>query len=238
MTRTPPSASSDHVDRVAVAGQRLVDRVVHDLPDQVVQATLAGRADVHTGTLADRLEAFETVIDRAPYSCFFGAATLGHFLVPAAAAPGAGSAGGGTTAGTGHARTTTRGRADHRWNRARRSPRSDPRIVIGWKTAERRDRGRPGPSHEASPGLSRSTRRSRMAEGPAPLRVPQSAVAPRSPDDDSPYTARSALKRAVADDPRCRGPVSRPAAAAAGPSLRRASRPTVRADSSAAARRA
>ena len=46
-------------DPVAVAGQRLVDRVVHDLPDQVVQAALAGRADVHAGTLADRLEALE-----------------------------------------------------------------------------------------------------------------------------------------------------------------------------------
>ena len=59
MTRTPPSASSDDVDRVAVAGQRLVDRVVHDLPDQVVQAALAGRADVHAGPLADRLEALQ-----------------------------------------------------------------------------------------------------------------------------------------------------------------------------------
>ena len=46
-------------DPVAVAGQRLVDRVVHDLPDQVVQAALAGGADVHAGALADRLEALE-----------------------------------------------------------------------------------------------------------------------------------------------------------------------------------
>ena len=48
-----------HVDRVAVAGERLVDRVVDDLPDEVVQAALAGRADVHAGPLADRLQALE-----------------------------------------------------------------------------------------------------------------------------------------------------------------------------------
>ena len=46
-------------DPVAVAGQRLVDRVVDDLPDQVVQAALAGRADVHARPLADRLETLE-----------------------------------------------------------------------------------------------------------------------------------------------------------------------------------
>ncbi len=48
-----------HHDPVAVAGERLVDRVVDDLGDQVVQAALAGRADVHAGALADRLEALE-----------------------------------------------------------------------------------------------------------------------------------------------------------------------------------
>ena len=48
----------DH-DPVAVAGQRLVDRVVHDLPDQVVQAALAGRADVHARPLAHRLQTLE-----------------------------------------------------------------------------------------------------------------------------------------------------------------------------------
>ena len=46
-------------DGVAVAGQRLVDGVVDDLPHHVVQAALAGGADVHTGALADRLEALE-----------------------------------------------------------------------------------------------------------------------------------------------------------------------------------
>ena len=45
--------------RVGVAGQRLVDGVVDDLVDQVVQAALAGRADVHARPLAYRLEALE-----------------------------------------------------------------------------------------------------------------------------------------------------------------------------------
>ena len=52
------------LDPVAEAGQRLVDGVVHDLPHQVVQAALAGGADVHAGPLADRLEALED-LDRA-----------------------------------------------------------------------------------------------------------------------------------------------------------------------------
>ena len=60
----PPSAWMVDVDGVAVAGQGLVDRVVHDLVDQVVQAALAGGADVHARALADRLEALED-LDRA-----------------------------------------------------------------------------------------------------------------------------------------------------------------------------
>ena len=47
------------VDGVGVAGEGLVDRVVDDLPDEVVQAALAGGADVHAGALADRLEPLE-----------------------------------------------------------------------------------------------------------------------------------------------------------------------------------
>ena len=46
-------------DLVAEAGDRLVDGVVDDLVDQVVKATRTGGPDVHTGTLADRLEALE-----------------------------------------------------------------------------------------------------------------------------------------------------------------------------------
>ena len=48
-----------HDDRVAVAGQRLVDRVVHNLLDQVMQTALTGGTDVHAGALADRFEALE-----------------------------------------------------------------------------------------------------------------------------------------------------------------------------------
>ena len=47
-------------DVVAVAGQRLVDRVVDHLEHQVVQAgAVGGVADVHAGALAHRLQALE-----------------------------------------------------------------------------------------------------------------------------------------------------------------------------------
>ena len=57
--RTPAVGLEGDVDAVAVAGQRLVDRVVDDLLDQVVQAAVTGRADVHARALADRFEALE-----------------------------------------------------------------------------------------------------------------------------------------------------------------------------------
>ena len=49
----------DDVDALAVAGQGFVDRVVDDLPDAVHETAGIGRADVHAGTLADRLEPLE-----------------------------------------------------------------------------------------------------------------------------------------------------------------------------------
>src|SRR4051794_17479892 len=49
----------DDVDPIAVAGEGLVDRVVDDLPDEVVKAADPRRADVHARTLAHRLEALE-----------------------------------------------------------------------------------------------------------------------------------------------------------------------------------
>src|SRR6185437_7039962 len=48
-----------NVDRVTVAGERLVDRVVHHLVYQVVQPVLAGRPDVHAGALAHRIQSFQ-----------------------------------------------------------------------------------------------------------------------------------------------------------------------------------
>ena len=57
----PHTAVGEHgdLDMAAEAGEGLVDRVVDDLPHEVVQAAFTGRADVHTGALANRLEAFE-----------------------------------------------------------------------------------------------------------------------------------------------------------------------------------
>ena len=49
----------DH-DVVAMPGQRLVDRVIHDLEDHVVQAgAIGGVADVHPRPLAHSLQAFQ-----------------------------------------------------------------------------------------------------------------------------------------------------------------------------------
>jgi hypothetical protein len=49
----------DHLDLRVAAGEGLVDRVVHDLVDEVVEASLARRSDVHPGAQADGLEALE-----------------------------------------------------------------------------------------------------------------------------------------------------------------------------------
>ncbi len=61
-----------HVDVGAIARQRLVDRVVHHLVDQMVETLLADVADVHGGALAHRLKPSRTWIFEAEYSssCF------------------------------------------------------------------------------------------------------------------------------------------------------------------------
>ncbi len=48
-----------HLHLRSVTCHRLVDGVVDDLPDEVVKTTLARGADVHAGTLTNRLEALE-----------------------------------------------------------------------------------------------------------------------------------------------------------------------------------
>ncbi len=46
-------------DAIAVAVHRLVDRVVEQLPDEVMEAGAVDPADVHAGPFADRLQPFE-----------------------------------------------------------------------------------------------------------------------------------------------------------------------------------
>jgi hypothetical protein len=54
-----PIGLDRHADRRRVACHRLVDRIIDDLPDEVVEPTLVGRADVHAGAAADGLQALE-----------------------------------------------------------------------------------------------------------------------------------------------------------------------------------
>jgi hypothetical protein len=47
-------------DPVAMAGERLVDRIVGNLEHHVVEAgAVVGVADIHSGPLADRIETFQ-----------------------------------------------------------------------------------------------------------------------------------------------------------------------------------
>ena len=62
-----------------VAVHRLVDRVVEDLPDEMVQAGGADAADVHAWTLANRLEAFE---DGDVFCCICGHFRAGFDFTP------------------------------------------------------------------------------------------------------------------------------------------------------------
>ena len=71
-----------HDDGVAEASQRLVHRVVHNLLHEVVQAALAGRADIHARPLADGLKPFESGEGTGGVCRRLGDATLGRFLTP------------------------------------------------------------------------------------------------------------------------------------------------------------
>ena len=59
VTVTELSGVDDDVDLRAVAGERLVDRVVDHLVDEVVEPLGAGGSDVHARAFADRLKTFE-----------------------------------------------------------------------------------------------------------------------------------------------------------------------------------
>ena len=48
-----------HLDGVVTAGERLINRVVNNLVDEVMQAALTGRSDVHAGALAYGLQPFQ-----------------------------------------------------------------------------------------------------------------------------------------------------------------------------------
>jgi hypothetical protein len=47
------------LDLGAIPCERLVDGVIDNFIDKVVEAAFAGRSDIHTWALADRLKAFE-----------------------------------------------------------------------------------------------------------------------------------------------------------------------------------
>ena len=66
---------------VAVTGQRLVDRVVDDLVDEVVQSARPGRADVHARALADRLEPLEDGDVLGVVACFLLGAPCGAIVI-------------------------------------------------------------------------------------------------------------------------------------------------------------
>ena len=54
-----------HLDMAAVTGQSLVDRVVHNLVNQVMETARARGADIHARTFANRFKAFEDLNVRA-----------------------------------------------------------------------------------------------------------------------------------------------------------------------------
>jgi hypothetical protein len=47
------------LDLGAISGESFIDRVIYNLINEVVEAALTGRADIHAGALADRIEPLE-----------------------------------------------------------------------------------------------------------------------------------------------------------------------------------
>jgi hypothetical protein len=63
----------DNADEVAMAGQRLVDRIVRHLEYHMVEArAVVGVADIHSGPLADRVEALQHLDRLGAVAAFIG----------------------------------------------------------------------------------------------------------------------------------------------------------------------
>ena len=54
-----PGLVDVHVNATCLAAQVLVDRVPHDLEEQMLEGTRVGAADVHPGSESDGFDAFE-----------------------------------------------------------------------------------------------------------------------------------------------------------------------------------
>ena len=51
----------DHLNGITVAGQGLVNRIVHDLINQMVKASAGGRSDVHARPFPNSLQALQNL---------------------------------------------------------------------------------------------------------------------------------------------------------------------------------
>ena len=68
------------VDFVGIPGERLVNRVVHDLINQMMQPQLTGRADVHSRPFAHGLHAAKN-LNRVGGVVAVALAVLGFFVL-------------------------------------------------------------------------------------------------------------------------------------------------------------
>ena len=59
-----------YVDVRCIAGERFIDRVIHHLVHQVMQALIAGRSDVHRGPQANGFQTFKNLNVVAGISAF------------------------------------------------------------------------------------------------------------------------------------------------------------------------
>ena len=69
----------DDLNVVAETCQRLVDGIVHDFVYQMVQSAHIGRADVHAGALAHRLETFQH-LNLGSVICFAGHSRIDELI--------------------------------------------------------------------------------------------------------------------------------------------------------------